>query len=110
MTEEEIRAEIEELRAQIKEVAKPLQDRLDYLWKVLNGPRVTPVVHYMSHHSRYEDEHWKDDLVSAFHACDHMIDNGSGHPIGVSVGGAMTTWDEWGNDPRRPLDEEWIFV
>lgn len=109
MTEDEIKAEIAEQRRLAKEAAAPFEARAAYLKSLLDGPGVTPVIHYMRYHSELEKEHYEDDLVSAFHYCEALIDSGNGAPIGVSVGGAMVTREAWRSDPRRPRDGSWDY-
>jgi hypothetical protein len=107
MTEDEIKAEIAEQVRLAKEAAKSLNERADYLRKVLDGPGVTPVLHYVRYGSHREEEHLRCDLVDAFRYLRALEDEGVASGDGVSVGGSMISLAQWYEDPRRPRDDDW---
>lgn len=92
MSESEIRARI----AQLTEEIAVRSDERSRLNDMLEGPRVRAVAHYMRYHHRREDE--CDSLEEAVGLLRFGSDNGELALIGVSVGGAMTPWDEFDTD------------
>jgi hypothetical protein len=88
MTREGLEAEISELTRQIK----PLADRRVTLRKMLHGPRVRVVAHFVRYGSEETDEF--DSVSDAFGYLDAGEDYGSFVADGVTVGGAYVDRSE----------------
>lgn len=94
--------ELAALKAEInrrKEELRPLLDRRDRLLDILDGPRVQPVLVYWRHGVREEEpyEPYGNECTveAAFRMLYAMVENGNGAPVGVTVGGASMTFDDW---------------
>ena len=87
-----ISREIHWLRTHIAEATA----RIRALEKHLEHPRVLVVLHYKRYHAPETSDIAEGmTLEQAYHQLWHLtLDNGTGWPTGVEVGGCMVTWDE----------------
>lgn len=76
------------------------QVRVLALKLILSHPVVIPEIHYeqfRSPHTCWRDGSWPFPyglLQEEYGTLRGLLENGSGFPLGVSVGGCMVTWDE----------------
>lgn len=87
-----ISREIHRLRTHIAEATA----RIRALEKHLEHPRVLVVLHYKRYHAPETSDIAEGmTLEGAYHQLWHLtLDNGTGWPTGVEVGGCMVGWDE----------------
>lgn len=90
-----LKVEIDRRRAELE----PLLARRNHLLSVLDGPRVQPVLVYTRYGQRenepYEPYSNTCTLEAAFGLLYEMADQGHCAPAGVSVGGALISFDDW---------------
>lgn len=94
-TPAEVDAEITRLRGEITAA----DERLDQLLKLREHPAVVPVMVFMRHGSRHEEEYdsfgQENDLVRrAYGMLWYGMEANDLSPIGVSVGGDLIDWRE----------------